>query len=145
MPMSFIQRRIVLPPCPRGFHLITDLILNDLPELSRVDVGLAHLFIQHTSASLTLSENASPEVGDDLEDHFNMMAPESASYRHSLEGPDDMPAHIKAAILGPDLTIPIREGTLALGTWQGIFLCEHRNNGGERKLIVTLTGTISGE
>ncbi len=116
-------------------------ILRDLEELQSINVGLAHIFIQHTSASLALNENADPDVRHDLEEHINRMAPENAPYyRHTMEGPDDMPAHIKAILIGPSLTIPIRDGRLALGTWQGIYLCEHRDHGGSRSLVLTVSG-----
>lgn len=130
-----------LRPYPRGFHLITREVVSALPELSRVRVGLLHVFIRHTSASLTLSENASPEVRRDFERYFNGAVPENTGgYEHTLEGSDDMPAHIKAALLGSSLTLPVSGGRLHLGTWQGIYLCEHRNRGGARTLTLTLTG-----
>ena len=137
----WVQREVTLRPRPRGFHLVTDEIESALPELRSVQVGLAHLFIRHTSASLTLNENASPDVRRDFEAHFNEAVPEDAPYwTHTLEGPDDMPAHIKASLLGPSLTLPVAGGRLALGTWQGIYLCEHRNHGGPRSVLVTLFG-----
>ena len=137
--MPWHQKSIRLPAVPRGFHLITDLLEAQLPELETIEVGLAHIFIQHTSASLTISENADPTVRKDFESHFNQMVPENAPYyRHTSEGPDDMPAHLKAAILGTSVTIPITKGRFNLGTWQGIYLCEHRNHGGKRTVIVTL-------
>jgi secondary thiamine-phosphate synthase enzyme len=120
--------------------LITRHIIQHLPELDEIHVGLLHLFLQHTSASLTLNENASPEVRSDLESAVNRLTPEDADYEHHLEGPDDMPAHIKSSLLGPELTVPVHGGQLALGTWQGIYLCEHRNHGGSRQLIATLQG-----
>lgn len=139
--MSWFQKTIRLQAKPRGVHLITREVLNQLPELDRYDVGLAHFFIMHTSASLTLTENADPDVRGDLERHLNQLAPENAPYyRHTCEGPDDMPAHIKASLLDSSLLIPIRHGALGLGTWQGICLCEHRNHGGSRKLTITLQG-----
>lgn len=139
--MTYTQTKIILNPRPRGFHLITDEILSQLPELRDYRVGMAHIFIQHTSASLALNENASPDVRRDLERHFRELAPENAPYyEHTLEGPDDMPAHIKAVLIGSSLTLPISNGRFNLGTWQGIYLCEHRERGGRRKLIVTLTG-----
>jgi secondary thiamine-phosphate synthase enzyme len=139
--MSWLQREIVLEPRPRGFHLVTREVLNALPELGSLSVGLLHLLIQHTSASLTLNENASPDVRRDFEMWFNQIVPERAPYwSHTLEGPDDMPAHIKAALLGPSLTLPVSRGRLALGTWQGIYLCEHRNRGGARSLVATIWG-----
>jgi secondary thiamine-phosphate synthase enzyme len=135
------QRRITLSPRPRGFHLVTRDVLSELPELGQVRVGLLHLLIQHTSASLTLNENASPDVRRDFESWFNAAVPERASYwTHTLEGDDDMPAHIKASLLGPSLTLPVSGGRLALGTWQGIYLCEHRDRGGSRSLVATLWG-----
>jgi secondary thiamine-phosphate synthase enzyme len=135
------QHRIQLSPRPRGFHLVTDEVLGDLPELPSLRVGLLHLHILHTSASLTLNENASPDVRRDFETWFSDAVPEDAPYwTHTLEGPDDMPAHIKAALLGPSLTIPVADGGLALGTWQGIYLCEHRDHGGGRSLVATLNG-----
>ena len=137
--MPWHQKSIRLPAVPRGFHLITDLLEAQLPELETIEVGLAHIFIQHTSASLTISENADPTVRKDFESHFNQMVPENAPYyRHTSEGPDDMPAHLKAAILGTSVTIPITKGRFNLGTWQGIYLCEHRSHGGKRTVIVTL-------
>ncbi len=137
----WIQRAIELEPRPRGFHLVTRELLDALPELSRLQVGMLHLLIRHTSASLALNENASPDVRRDFETWFNEAVPERASYwTHTLEGPDDMPAHIKAALLGPSLTLPISGGRLALGTWQGIYLCEHRNRGGSRSVLATAWG-----
>lgn len=139
--MEWIQREITLQPRARGFHLVTRELVAQLPELSTFEVGIAHFFIQHTSASLTLNENASPEVRSDMEAHFDVMVPEGAPYyRHTLEGPDDMPAHIKAALLGSSLTIPVGGGRLRLGTWQGIYLCEHRDHGGPRRVVVTVYG-----
>jgi secondary thiamine-phosphate synthase enzyme len=135
------QREIELEARPRGFHLVTREVVAALPELEQVGVGLLHLLIQHTSASLALNENASPEVRRDFEAWANEAVPERASYwTHTLEGPDDMPAHIKAALFGPSLTLPVSGGRLALGTWQGIYLCEHRNRGGSRRLVATLWG-----
>src|SRR5580658_2563901 len=135
------RREIVLEPRPRGFHLVTREILGELPELTELRVGLLHLLIRHTSASLALNENASPDVRRDFETWFNQAVPERASYwTHTLEGDDDMPAHIKASLLGPSLTLPIGGGRLALGTWQGIYLCEHRDHGGGRSLIATVWG-----
>jgi secondary thiamine-phosphate synthase enzyme len=137
----WVQREVTLRPRPRGFHLVTGEIESALPELRSVQVGLAHLFIRHTSASLTLNENASPDVRRDFEAHFNEAVPEDAPYwTHTLEGPDDMPAHIKASLLGPALSVPVAHGRLALGTWQGVYLCEHRNHGGARSVVVTLFG-----
>ncbi len=137
----WIQKKISLSPHPRGFHVITNDVLKELPELADVQTGILHIFIQHTSASLAVNENADPSVRTDFESHFNQMVPENQPYyRHTLEGPDDMPSHIKAALLGSELSIPIENGKLALGTWQGIYLCEHRNRGGSRNLVLTLQG-----
>jgi len=137
----WIQREITLEPRPRGFHLVTREVLGALPEIGELRVGLAHLLLQHTSASLTLNENASPDVRRDFASWFDAAVPEDALFwTHTLEGADDMPAHIKASLLGPSLTLPIRDGRLALGTWQGIYLCEHRNRGGARTLMATLQG-----
>jgi secondary thiamine-phosphate synthase enzyme len=137
----WIQRQIRLQPQPRGFHLVTAEVLDALPELDELAVGLLHLLIQHTSASLALNENASPEVRRDFETWFDRAVPEGAPYwTHTLEGEDDMPAHVKAALLGPSLTLPVRDGRLALGTWQGIYLCEHRGQGGPRSLVATAWG-----
>lgn len=139
--MSWIQRTLHLKPRRRGFHLVTAEVLEQLPELADYRVGLLHLFIQHTSASITLNENADPDVRGDLERHFNHIVPENQPYyEHTLEGPDDMPAHIKSVLVGPSLSIPVAEGRLATGTWQGIYLCEHRDRAGGRRLIATLQG-----
>jgi secondary thiamine-phosphate synthase enzyme len=135
------QREVRLRPRPRGFHLVTDEILEAVPELRELRVGLAHLFLRHTSASLTLNENASPDVRRDFATWFDRAVPDGAEYfTHTLEGDDDMPAHIKSSLTGMALTIPIADGRLALGTWQGIYLCEHRDSGGTRSLVVTLFG-----
>jgi secondary thiamine-phosphate synthase enzyme len=135
------SRDLQLAPRSRGFHLITREVVEAVPELGRLAVGLLHVHIRHTSASLTLNENASPDVRADFESWFGRAVPEDAPYwRHTLEGPDDMPAHIKASLLGPSLTLPVRDARLALGTWQGIYLCEHRDHGGPRSLVLTLTG-----
>jgi secondary thiamine-phosphate synthase enzyme len=135
------QHELRLQPLPRGFHLITREVEQALPELGDVGVGIVHVFINHTSASLTLNENASADVRRDFEAWFNRAVPDGADYfRHTLEGDDDMPAHIKASLLGPSLTLPVRDGALALGTWQGIYLCEHRDHGGSRRLTLTLWG-----
>jgi secondary thiamine-phosphate synthase enzyme len=137
----WLQRHFRLDPVPRGFHLITREVLTALPELSELRVGLLHLHVQHTSASLALNENADPSVRRDFESWFDQAVPERAPYwTHTSEGPDDMPAHIKASLLGPSLTLPITEGRLALGTWQGIYLCEHRDRGGHRSLVATAQG-----
>jgi secondary thiamine-phosphate synthase enzyme len=136
------QRSVTLRARPRGFHLVTREIVDALPELGDLRVGLLHLLIQHTSASLALNENASPDVRRDFETWFNEAVPEGTSYwTHTLEGEDDMPAHIKAALLGPSLTLPVSEGRLALGTWQGIYLCEHRDRGGSRTVLATAWGS----
>lgn len=137
----WIQREITLPARPRGFHLVTRDVLEALPELGEIRVGLLHLLIQHTSAGLTLNENASSDVRRDFEAWSNEAVPERASYwTHTTEGPDDMPAHIKASMFGSSLTLPVSDGELALGTWQGVYLCEHRNRGGQRTLVATLWG-----
>ncbi len=137
----WIQRAIRLQARPRGFHLITGELLEALPELRSLEVGMLHLLIQHTSASLTLNENASPDVRRDFETWFSRAVPERAEYwTHTLEGDDDMPAHIKAALLGPSLTLPVSSGRPALGTWQGIYLCEHRERGGSRSVMATAWG-----
>ena len=139
--MIWVQRRITLAPRPRGFHLITREVTEALPELRELDVGLLHLLIQHTSASLALNENASPDVRRDVDSWLDQAVPERAPYwTHTLEGDDDMPAHIKAALLGPSLTLPIADGRLALGTWQGLYLCEHRDRGGARAVVATAWG-----
>ena len=137
----WVQREVVLDPRPRGFHLVTREVAGALPELREVSAGLLHVFIQHTSASLSLNENADPSVRVDFESWFDQAVPERAPYwTHTAEGPDDMPAHIKASLLGPSLSLPVSGGRLALGTWQGIYLCEHRDRGGARRLLVTLHG-----
>jgi secondary thiamine-phosphate synthase enzyme len=137
----WLQREISFDPRPRGFHLVTREVVGALPELGDVSVGLLHLLILHTSASLTLNENASPAVRRDFESHLDATVPEDAPYwTHTDEGPDDMPAHIKASLMGPSLTLPVSRGRLALGTWQGIYLCEHRDRGGSRSLVATLNG-----
>lgn len=139
--MTISQRRLALRARPRGFHLVTDEVVAQLPELHEYTVGIAHFFIQHTSASLTLNENADPSVRADFAGHFDKMVPENAPYwTHTQEGSDDMPAHVKASLLGAGLIIPIRNRRLALGTWQGIYLCEHRNRGGARNVVVSLIG-----
>jgi secondary thiamine-phosphate synthase enzyme len=139
--VMWLQREITLDPRPRGFHLVDREVLAAVPELREVRVGLLHLFIRHTSASLTLNENASPDVRRDFASFFDDAVPEDAPYwTHTTEGPDDMPAHIKASLLGPSLTLPVADGRLAVGTWQGIYLCEHRDRGGARSLLATLQG-----
>ncbi len=137
--MATIQKEISLAAKPRGFHLITDEILEKVPEISQAKYGILHIFIKHTSAGLTINENADPSVRRDFETHFNRMVPEDMSmFEHTLEGPDDMTSHIKSSILGHSVTIPITNGRPNLGTWQGIYLCEHRNRGGSRKIVLTL-------
>ncbi|MBW0148824.1 secondary thiamine-phosphate synthase enzyme YjbQ [Marinobacter arenosus] len=139
--MIWDQTFVDLSPLPRGFHLVTRDVLAQAPDLTNCEVGLLHLFIQHTSASLAINENADPDVRGDLERHFNVMVPENAPhYKHVTEGPDDMPAHIKSILVGPSLTLPVSRGRLALGTWQGIYLCEHRDRAGGRRLVATLQG-----
>ncbi len=141
--MAWWQREIVLARRSRGFHLVTQEILAQVPEIGRIEIGLAHFFILHTSASLALNENADPTVRRDMEAHFNLLAPENAPhYVHTYEGADDMPAHIKAVLLGSSLTIPVRHGRLALGTWQGVYLCEHRERAAGRRLMITLHGEL---
>ena len=143
--MIWAQRDVRLTPVPRGFHLVTREVERGVPELADIRVGLAHVFIRHTSASLTLNENASPDVRRDFESWFNRAVPEGAAYwTHTLEGDDDMPAHIKASLLGPSISFPVADGRPALGTWQGIYLCEHRDHGGSRSLVVTAWGESAG-
>ncbi|WNC69425.1 secondary thiamine-phosphate synthase enzyme YjbQ [Thalassotalea nanhaiensis] len=135
------QQQIMLNAKSRGFHLIDEEINGQLPQIKKVETGLLHLFLQHTSASLTINENADPTVRGDLERHFNKFVPENAPYyQHDYEGPDDMPAHIKSSILGCQITVPICNGQLAMGTWQGIFLCEHRDHASSRRIIATING-----
>jgi len=139
--MSWYQKEISLNAKGRGFHLITDEIISQLPELKKVKVGLMHILIKHTSASITLNENYDPDVRSDMNKYFDKTVKENESwYDHNSEGTDDMPAHIKSTIIGSSLTIPITNGKLNLGTWQGIYLCEHRNQGGSRKIVVTISG-----
>lgn len=139
--MKIYQKEIRLPAFKRGFHLVTDLIENEIPELRNIQSGMLQVFIKHTSASLTINENADPTVRKDFESHMNKMVPENAPYYiHTYEGPDDMPAHIKSSLMGASVQIPITNGRLNLGTWQGIYLCEHRNYGGSRKVVVTAFG-----
>lgn len=138
--MPWIQRKIELKQQLRGFHIVTREILQAMPEIREIRVGLLHLFLQHTSASLSINENADSDVPLDMESSFNSMAPEDFPYRHTCEGPDDMPAHVKSSMIGCELTIPITNGQPNLGTWQGIYLCEHRDHGGCRKVIATLWG-----
>ncbi|MCX7797223.1 MAG: secondary thiamine-phosphate synthase enzyme YjbQ [Melioribacter sp.] len=136
-----IQKEFLLKPKSRGFHLVTAEILNNLPELKEIKNGIAHIFIKHTSASLTINENADPTVRSDMETYFNKIVPENATYfEHTLEGTDDMTSHIKNTIIGSSIIIPITNGKFNLGTWQGIYLCEHRNYGGPRKIVVTILG-----
>lgn len=136
-----IQKAIQLRPYPRGFHLITEEVLRQLPELGEFRAGMLHIFIRHSSASLTLNENADPTVRADFERHMNVMVPEEAPYyRHTYEGPDDMPAHIKASLMGSSVQFPVTEGRPNLGTWQGLYLCEHRNHATGRNLVLTLFG-----
>jgi len=137
----WIQTELVLAPRPRGIHLVTREVEAGLPDLHRCRTGLCHVFIQHTSASLSLNENVSPDVRADLDEFMNRLVPDGTPYfRHTIEGPDDMPAHVKASLLGSSLVLPIRDGGFRLGTWQGIYLCEHRDHGGSRRLTVTLFG-----
>ena len=139
--MAWIQKEFTLAGRERGFHLVTADVLARIPEIAQIRRGILHLFLKHTSASLTINENADPSVRADLERHFNELAPEDAPYyTHDAEGPDDMPAHIKASILGAGLSIPVTDGRLNLGTWQGIYLCEHRDHGGARDIVATLWG-----
>lgn len=139
--MKIFQKEIRLRARSRGFHLVTEEILNEFPELGQLRMGMLQVFIKHTSASLTINENADPTVRMDFEAHFNKMVPENAPYyEHTFEGPDDMPAHIKSSLLGASVQIPISNGRLNLGTWQGIYLCEHRNHGGSRKVVLTAFG-----
>ena len=139
--MNFYQKEISLKPCQRGFHLITDEIVTAFPEIATISIGQLHVFIKHTSASLTINENADATVRTDFESHFNKMVPENLPYYiHKYEGADDMPAHIKSSLLGSSVQIPITNGALNLGTWQGVYLCEHRNYGGSRTLVLTVFG-----
>lgn len=138
--MPWTQHQITLPAQRRGFHLITGNVVEGIPELRQTTVGLLNVFIMHTSASLTINENADPDVPLDLESSFNDIAPENFPHRHTCEGPDDMPAHVKSSLLGNSLTVPVKDGRLVLGTWQGIYLCEHRNRAGGRRLVLTLQG-----
>tara|TARA_X000001036_G_scaffold31854_1_gene26111 strand:+ start:126 stop:533 length:408 start_codon:yes stop_codon:yes gene_type:complete len=135
--MNF-QKEIIVGPFSRGFHIISNEIVNELPVLT----GLVHVFIKHTSAALTINENADPTVREDFESHFNLMVPEDGNYfKHSLEGPDDMTSHIKSSILGSSVSFPIKNGIPQLGVWQGIYLCEHRNNAGKRRIVITVVGS----
>jgi len=143
MVMIWVQRKMAIPAQARGFHLITNLIEHEIEELSQINTGLLHVFIQHTSASLTINENADPDVQVDLESSINAIAPENFPYIHTMEGPDDMPAHVKASLLGASVSVPIHNGRLLLGTWQGIYLAEHRDRASSRNLILTLQGTTN--
>ena len=136
----WIQRSVTLSPRPRGFHLVTREVVSALPELKDCKIGLLHVFIQHTSASLTINENADPDVRVDFETAMNHAVPETLPYVHTIEGPDDMPAHVKASMMGSSVSVPVQGGRLAVGTWQGIYLCEHRDHGGSRRLMLTLHG-----
>ncbi|MBA62597.1 MAG: hypothetical protein CMJ76_09555 [Planctomycetaceae bacterium] len=138
--MLWSQRTITLDARQRGFHLITGEILDGLPEIADVAIGLLHIFIQHTSASLTINENADPDVRVDLESSLNAIAPENFPYIHTMEGPDDMPAHVKSSLLGASVIVPVANGKIALGTWQGIYLAEHRDYATPRRLVLTLQG-----
>jgi secondary thiamine-phosphate synthase enzyme len=138
--MAWVQKQIKLARRPRGCHLVTSEVLAAMPELADVRIGLLHVFIQHTSASLTINENADSDVRQDLESSLNALAPEDFPYTHTIEGPDDMPAHVKASLMGSSVSIPIANGRLALGTWQGIYLCEHRDQAASRSLVLTLWG-----
>ena len=139
--MIWIQKEIILPPHSRGFHIITHLIENKIEELQNIRMGVAHIFIKHTSASLTINEDADPTVRVDFESHMNVMVPEKAPYYlHTMEGPDDMPAHLKSSIIGSSVNIPITDGQFNLGTWQGIYLCEHRDQGSPRQIVITISG-----
>lgn len=139
--MFWFQKEISLPARKRGFHLITGELLREIPEIQQISIGMANIFIKHTSASLTINENADPDVRRDMETYFSKSVPDGAPYFvHTMEGADDMPAHIKASLMGPSLNIPIKNGRLNLGTWQGIYLCEHRDYGGSRKIVITLQG-----
>ncbi len=138
--MIWTRHQLTLPTFRRGCHIITDHVTRAIPELPQVGIGWLHVFIQHTSASLSINENADPDVPLDLESSLNAIAPENFPYQHTCEGPDDMPAHVKSSLLGSSLMIPVDQGRLMLGTWQGIYLCEHRNHGGRRSLVLTLQG-----
>lgn len=141
--MEIYQTEIRLRPRSRGFHLITDEIIDQFSEIEDIEIGFLQIFIKHTSAGLAINENADPTVREDFESHFNVMVPEDQPYyKHTMEGSDDMPAHIKASLTGTSLQIPITKGRLNLGTWQGIYLCEHRDRGGSRKLVLTAYGEI---
>ncbi|MCK5637981.1 MAG: secondary thiamine-phosphate synthase enzyme YjbQ [Flavobacteriaceae bacterium] len=139
--MNFYQSQLKLKPYSRGFHLITDFVIKSIPEIKEIKIGILQIFIKHTSASLTINENADPTVRTDFENHLNKMVPENEPYyTHNYEGSDDMPAHIKTSLMGSNVQIPITNGELNLGIWQGIYLCEHRNYGGSRSLVITAFG-----
>lgn len=138
--MIWIQNKLVLSPLPRGFHLVTDQVVESISGIADIEIGFLQVFIQHTSASLSINENADPDVRRDMETAMNLICPESFPFAHTCEGPDDMPAHVKSSLIGNQLMIPISSGRLALGTWQGIYLCEHRDHGGQRKLMLTAMG-----
>ena len=139
--MKFFQKQIKLKPLTRGFHLITDIIIDSIPSINQINIGQLQVFIKHTSASLTINENADSTVRTDFESHFNKMIPENVPYyKHTFEGSDDMPAHIKSSLLGSSVQIPITNGKINLGIWQGIYLCEHRNYGGGRNIVITAFG-----
>ena len=139
--MDFYQKEINLPAKNRGFHIITDIILSAIPEMKSMKIGQLHVFIKHTSAGLTINENADPSVRVDFESHINKIVPEDAPYYiHTFEGSDDMPAHIKSSLMGSSVQVPVTNGKPNLGTWQGIYLCEHRNYGGSRKIVITVFG-----
>lgn len=138
--MAWYQRQVELSPTRRGYHLITSKVVDALPEIARIRIGQLMVFIQHTSASLTINENADPDVQADMESLINQLVPEVFPYVHTMEGPDDMPAHMKASLMGASVTVPVQDGKLALGTWQGIYLCEHRNRATPRQLVVTVQG-----
>lgn len=142
--MDCLQRTLRLSPRRRGFHLITREVVDALPELRSVEIGMLHVFIQHTSASLTINENAAPEVRSDLEKWMSSAVPESFPFQHTAEGPDDMPAHVKASLLGSSVTVPVREGSVCLGTWQGIYFGEHRSDPSGREIVLTLWGKFKG-
>ncbi len=140
--MRLYQKEIILKPKKRGFHLVTEEVMSQFSEIRNIEIGILHIFIKHTSAGIAINENADPTVREDFESHFNVMVPENQPYyKHTLEGPDDMPAHIKGVLTGFSLQIPVSDGKLNLGTWQGIYLCEFRDHGGHRKLVLTLTGS----
>lgn len=140
--MLTFQKEIKLKPFKRGFHLITDVVLQNIPEMEKIKIGMLQVFIKHTSASLTINENADPTVRQDFESHFNIMVPENAPYYiHTYEGEDDMPAHLKSSLLGASVHVPITKGKLNLGIWQGVYLCEHRNHASSRSIVITVFGT----